>query len=154
MQFFGITLPNMFLCVLLFVLLFLIWFFMYILCDVFLFVITLPDCFSICIGWITLYMFSKRIQHFQWLFVMLMEGSKALNIYPKRHCNRCVAGIYSTYSTAENIFVFRFLQLSQCVFLRFLIYGYRNPICLSIVFVPLVFCFLFFKYSISTFGAS
>ena len=31
------------------------------LCDVFLFVITIPDYFSICIGWITLYMFSKRI---------------------------------------------------------------------------------------------
>ena len=82
---------------------------MYVFCDVFLFVITLPDCFfyMYCLDR-SIYVFEKDIV----LPTVVCHAHgrvKSLEYIPKRHCNRCVAGIYSTYSTAENIFVFRFL---------------------------------------------
>ena len=103
---------------------------MYILRDVFLFVITLPDCFSICIVWITLYVFEKGIVLPMVVCHAHGRVSKSLNIYPKRHCNRCVAGIFNILNSQKYICVPLFVALTMC-FLCFLIYGHRKTICLS-----------------------
>ena len=80
---------------------------MYILCDVFLFVITLPDCFSICIFWITLYVFEKDI-----LLPMVVchAHARVKSLEYTQNATATIAlRVYSTYPTAENVFAFRFL---------------------------------------------
>ena len=72
-----------------------------------------------------------------WIYTQNATATVALRVYIK-HTQQPKIYLCSAFCSSHNVF-----------FLRFLIYGYRNPICLSIVFVPLVFCFFVFLDTVS-----
>ena len=92
---------------------------MYILCDVFLFVITLPDCFSICIVWITLYVFEKDIV--LPMVVCHAHGRvKSLEYIPKTPLQPLRCGyIFNILNSRKYICVPLFVALTMCFFCVF-----------------------------------
>ena len=77
------------------------------------------------------------------------KGVKILEYIPKTPLQPLRCGyILNILNSRKYICVPLFVALTM-FFLRFLIYGYRNSICLSIVFVPLVLCFFVFLDTVS-----